>query len=225
MRDNAISVANYFLTLSQEEGREIKPLALIKLVYIAYGYALAMVGRSIIDDRFDVVQAWKLGPVIPSVYHTFKHNKNNPIHDKAIAYCDNGTATPDIHVPILDDTEVADIVRLVWNKYKNMTDSQLVTMLHQNGTPWKRCYVEGQNAVIPEEETRAYYRTVVEKPLCRHRKYRLKNDVPDDELMRRSLLSDDSYCFPSADTRESIDTLVKGTTARVIKPVEKWLRE
>ncbi len=224
MKDNALSVANYFLTLSQEEGREIRPLALIKLVYIAYGYALAMTGRSIIDERFDEVQAWKLGPVIPSVYHTFKHNRNNPVRDKAIAYCDNGTDTPDIQELTLDDTEACDIVRLVWNKYKDMTDSRLVTLLHQNGSPWKRCYVEGQNAIIPERETRAYYRRVVEKPLDRRRKYRLKHDVPDEELMQRSPASDEPYRFPSDDTPESISSLVEHTGARVIKPVEKWLQ-
>lgn len=225
MRDNALSVANYILTLSQEEGRDLKPLALVKLVYIAYGYALAIIGRSILDERFDEVQAWKLGPVIPSVYHTFKHNRNNPIHDKAVTYCDNGTDTPDIHEPMLDDTEAADIIRLVWDKYKNMTDSQLVTLLHQNDTPWKRCYIEGQNVVIPEAETRAYYRNVVDTPLKRHRRYRLKNTTSDEELINRSSLSDEPYHFPSGDTAESIDDLVRSTTGRVIKPVEKWLQK
>lgn len=72
-----------------------------------------------------------------------------------------------------------------------------------------------------EAESRAYYRH--DKPLCRRRRYRMKNDVSDEELTNCPLFSGEIYQFPSDDSKESIDRLVKGTTARVIKPVGKWL--
>ena len=46
MKDNALSVANYFIDLAKNDAMEIRPLRLIKLVYIAHGHMLAMLGRS-----------------------------------------------------------------------------------------------------------------------------------------------------------------------------------
>ena len=82
MKDNALSIANYFIDLANEDNEPIRPLKLMKLVYIAYGYALALLNRSIIDYRFDKVEAWKFGPVIPSVYHSFKIYGKKPITEK-----------------------------------------------------------------------------------------------------------------------------------------------
>ena len=70
---DAIAIANYFVEKSKEDKQceKLTLLRLVKYVYIAYGFALVLLGRSIINDRFDKVEAWKYGPVIPSVYHSF----------------------------------------------------------------------------------------------------------------------------------------------------------
>ena len=82
MKDNALSMANYFIELAQKDGHEIRPLRLMKLVYIAHGFMLAMLDRSVLNPRFDRVEAWKYGPVIPSVYHSFKGYGASPITGK-----------------------------------------------------------------------------------------------------------------------------------------------
>ena len=84
MKENALSVANYFIDLASKDGKEIRPLKLMKLVYLAYGYALAIIDRSIIDPRFDKVEAWRYGPVIPSVYHSFKQYRDKPVKAKTV---------------------------------------------------------------------------------------------------------------------------------------------
>lgn len=68
MKTNAIAVANYFVDLSQKYKVPIHLLGLVKRVYIAHGLALAYRHKGLIDPRFDKVEAWKYGPVIPSVY-------------------------------------------------------------------------------------------------------------------------------------------------------------
>ena len=79
MKTNALSVANYFVELANKEGKPIHLLGLIKRVYIAHGFALALLRRGLLDRRFDKVEAWKYGPVIPSVYHSFKQYKRGNI--------------------------------------------------------------------------------------------------------------------------------------------------
>lgn len=79
MKPDALAVANYLLELAKEKGMKLQPLKLMKLVYIAHGYMLALCNRSALNPRFDRVEAWKYGPVIPSVYHSFKSYGHNPI--------------------------------------------------------------------------------------------------------------------------------------------------
>ena len=86
MNINALSVANYFLELAHKENRPIHLLGLVKRVYIAHGFSLAMLDKPLIDPRFDPVEAWKYGPVIPSVYHSFKQYKASPITEPTVIW-------------------------------------------------------------------------------------------------------------------------------------------
>lgn len=161
MRTNALSVANYFIEMAIKEKADLRPLKLMKLVYIAYGYALAILGRSIIDPRFDRVEAWKFGPVIPSVYHSFKQFGKSPITGKTTVFVESGDDIS-VETPELEDADACKICEFTWRRYKGKTDSQLVTLLHGAGTPWANVYAEGQNNTIPEEFTRLYYKGLVE---------------------------------------------------------------
>jgi uncharacterized phage-associated protein len=69
MATSARAVANEFLRLAEEDGRALTPLQIIKLVYIAHGWMLALYQRPLIIDR---IEAWKYGPVIPKLYHDMK---------------------------------------------------------------------------------------------------------------------------------------------------------
>ena len=162
MRNNALSVANYFVDKGQNEGVPVRPLKLMKLVYIAYGFALVLIERSIIDKRFDKVEAWKYGPVIPSVYHSFKMYGSNPVKDKTVILEENGNNGIQMITPELEEDIVKEICDFVWKRYGGLSDNELVSLLHRKGTPWELVYVEGENAEIPDYYTSAYYRKIVE---------------------------------------------------------------
>lgn len=166
MNNNALSVANEFIDLAHAESNNtLTPLKLIKLVYLAHGFGLVFLeeyNKMLIDPRFDKVEAWKFGPVIPSVYHTFKHLQNSlvTIENKAIVI-ENEEKLKFI-TPQLDGELEKKIVRFVWNRYKDLSGSELVTLLHRDGTPWALSYEEGQNNEIPDFLTKTYYKMVVE---------------------------------------------------------------
>jgi len=62
------------------------------------------------------------------------------------------------HIEIEDDKK---IVKMVWDRYRNYTDSQLVTLTHRKGTPWGVCFKEGENCEIPDSYTELYYKKLV----------------------------------------------------------------
>lgn len=161
MRNNALQVANYLIEMAKKDNSEIRLLKLMKEVYIAHGFSLALTGDSLLDPRFDRVEAWKYGPVIPSVYHSFKQFRQNPISEKTVAVVYDENQMIQFYEPTLENETAREIVQMVWQRYKHMSDSELVALTHREGTPWQACYVEGENNVIPDSFTKLFYEKVV----------------------------------------------------------------
>lgn len=164
MKTNALSVANYFIELAQKEGKPIHLLGLIKRVYIAHGFALALLGRGLLDPRFDKVEAWKYGPVIPSVYHSFKQYRVKSINEQTIVMVwDEKNMRPVFNTPNLTDKDEKRVVEMVWKRYKEYSDNELVTLTHMKGTPWDMCFIKDENVAIPDILTENYYRKLIER--------------------------------------------------------------
>jgi uncharacterized phage-associated protein len=160
MNTNATALANYFIDLAKKDNLELKQFGLMKRVYIAHGFSLAILNRSALDPRFDVVEAWKNGPVIPSIYHSFKYNGNNPIKDKSVIVEVKGRSF-EMTTPELNDEDIKKISVAVFEKYRGYDDFKLIELLHREGTPWALCYREGENNKIPDLYTKAYYKKVL----------------------------------------------------------------
>lgn len=167
MNNDAIAIANYFVDKSIKDVSapySLTLLRLVKYVYMSYGFALSILERPIIDKRFDKVEAWKYGPVIPSVYHSFKHNGNETIRDK-VGIVIEETPDGDLHfdTPKVEDNDVIQILDFVWDRYRDKPTSYLITLLHRDDTPWAYCYRVGKNMEIPEEMTKVYYDAIVNR--------------------------------------------------------------
>ena len=164
MTNNAISVANEFIKLAKIDNvTDLTFVKLRNLVYIAYGFGLSLFDgkKSMIDPRFDAVEAWKYGPVIPSVYHTFKQNQNKNIEEEGILFSKMENDIPTIDYPELKDNEAKSIVNIVWRRYGKMKAYELMRLTHMKGTPWSISYIEGKNCKIPEVITKLYYDSVI----------------------------------------------------------------
>lgn len=169
MNNDAIAIANYFIDKANSDTSapyRLTLLRLVKYVYIAYGFAMAILDKVIIDKRFDTVEAWKYGPVIPSVYHSFKHNRNNPIVEKSmIAVSETEEGDLNFIFPTVTDKDILMVLDFVWNRYRDKSTSDLIDLLHKPGTPWHYCYKQGCNAEIYDEMTKAYYKSIVDNAL------------------------------------------------------------
>ena len=166
MHIDATAVANYFIKLSIDNNKPIDLLGLLKRVYIAHGFSLALYDKSLLNERFDKVEAWRYGPVIPSLYHTFKHYGRKSISKLAeIAQWSDEEQNLVFTTPKLDDAEAKKVCDMVWKRYEGYSGSELVSLTHRDGTPWSVCYVEGENCAIPDQYTKIYYQALVDKIL------------------------------------------------------------
>ncbi|HEY1718789.1 MAG TPA: type II toxin-antitoxin system antitoxin SocA domain-containing protein, partial [Verrucomicrobiae bacterium] len=57
----SIAVANRFIELAQKSDSKLTLMKLLKIVYFAHGWHLALRDKSPLID--DTVEAWKFGPV------------------------------------------------------------------------------------------------------------------------------------------------------------------
>jgi len=154
MAQAAKAIANFFLDQAERDGRPLTPLELIKLVYIAHGWHLAVTGDPLIDER---VHAWKYGPVIEDLYRQFKHFGREPITEKAWEVEPAGKLlhfdTPTLDESDPDYEQTVKVLKRVWPYYSKLSGGELIDLTHADGTPWDQIYHDpekGQNAVIPD---------------------------------------------------------------------------
>lgn len=154
---SAVLVADYLISRS---GGALTPLQVIKLVYIAHGYSLALLNRPLIEEA---VEAWRYGPVVPSVYHSAKKYGAQPID--ALLYSGVGVgqterldATESLFEEIPPDQMA--VLDGVLEAYGAFSGSQLVGMTHEAGSPWD-LYHRPRATRIPDDAIKAYYSEVV----------------------------------------------------------------
>lgn len=154
----AIAIANEFIAVAKEQGEGITPMKVQKLVYFAHGWHLAITGEPLVDEP---VQAWRFGPVIPSVYRQFRDFGRNPVQDFARVVTFSPFDVSSI-IPRVSkgDKFVQQLITKIWEIYGRFTAVQLSNLTHQDGTPWHKIWNENlpRDTVIPDETIADYFR-------------------------------------------------------------------
>ncbi|KAI3594179.1 hypothetical protein D9X30_0411 [Cupriavidus sp. U2] len=145
----ALAVAQYMLKRRQDAGAGLTPLQLTKLTYIAHGHMLARHMRPLFDEE---VQAWPLGPMVPSVYYAVRH------------YCSRFIdAVPGAPVVDFDPHEIA-LMDWVADMYGRLDGIALAGAMHHPGTPWRITREEiGKNGPISNNLLAHFYRQILRK--------------------------------------------------------------
>lgn len=116
----ASDVARYFLAHASPDSDLISNLKLQKLVYYAQAMSLAALGKPLFDDK---IEAWKLGPVVSSLYHEYKAYDAEPI-----------PRVSDIDESKYDD-DTRRLLNCVYEAYGQFAPWKLSQMTHQE-PPW-----------------------------------------------------------------------------------------
>ena len=130
---SAKSIANEFLNLAEEKGEGLSPMKLQKLVYYAHGWYVGMTGKRLINEE---IEAWKFGPVIPSLYQEFKKYGSSPIEEKATEIVGFKIINVELESP--KDDAIKKFVKNVWNAYGKFTAITLSEMTHTLNSPWDK---------------------------------------------------------------------------------------
>ncbi len=128
-------IANYILDLADRDGVAVTPMKLQKLVYIAFGWALALYHLRLFRER---IQAWEHGPVIPSLYHEFKVYTDSPITGRSFDLNHDGS-TSVASIP-RSDRAVRKAISGIWRAYGRLSAGNLRNRTHAPGTPWDQVY-------------------------------------------------------------------------------------
>lgn len=154
--NSAINIANYFLKKSFEDGIDMTPMKLIKLVYIAHGWYLGLFNTELISEP---TEAWKYGPVVSSVYQRFKKYKTERISN--IDFPDEKSKNE--YYSLSNNGEITAFLDKIWEVYKTYSGGQLSDLTHQPNTPWSKTWNENggsltYGAIIPNEMIKAHYK-------------------------------------------------------------------
>lgn len=142
------AIANRILDIRAGSGAPVTLMQLIKLVYIADGWSLALRGKPLSKHN---AQAWQYGPVYPTVYTAFKNFGSKPI--TAPAYM-KGTDVPYVEEFTSDEDN---LLRTVVKSYGKLSAFALSSLTHQPNTPWSEAYEQGPYSEISMEKMKAHF--------------------------------------------------------------------
>lgn len=117
---------------------------ILKLVYLCHGWMLGHAGEKLITEP---VEAWRYGPVIPSLYDTYKSFRNEPID----------TVPKDLTDQFSEYQNL--LINNVLEAYKGYSALNLSSITHQPGTPWDLVYNKSGRwkAIIPDRIIKRHY--------------------------------------------------------------------
>ena len=152
MTYDARAVANDLIRRAKNSGKGFTPLQLQKLVYFAHAWMLGMYSRPLVEQNFI---AWRLGPVVPDLYHELKGYGAKPVLKEIRGY----------DYPSYDPDE-EDLVRQIFEKYGRISGARLSALTHTRGSPWYQVYYHprsGPNPVIRNSLIQAYHQKALEE--------------------------------------------------------------
>lgn len=139
----ALDVANYFVYIMSAAFDDLTNMKINKLLYFAQGHYLKKYGVPLFNET---IEAWDHGPVVSSVYTTYKWNGDKPV----TAYDETAVSR------VLPKEE--EVLFGVARKYGKYTDSVLRRTTQVVGSPWSLAYREGQpHTEIPLASIQDYF--------------------------------------------------------------------
>ena len=144
---NPLDIAQKFVDIASSQGKKLTPMQVLKLTYIAHGWMLAVYKKPLIKER---IEAWRYGPVIPSLYRAIKHYRDAPVE----VIITNRSNT------IRQEDE--EFISRVYEGYKEYDGMTLSAITHEEGSAWYEAKNKGQN-YLSDEDTQKYYKKILDQ--------------------------------------------------------------
>lgn len=161
----ALEIAKWFIFKNKTESKlnstddepyeGVSNLKLQKLLYYAQGIYLSLNNELLFDEP---IEAWKHGPVVPSVYQEYKSFRGNDIN------IDFDDEAEDIINRIGNDQKAYESLVLTYDNFAIYTAWQLRNMTHSDGSPWSMAFnpCEEHNIIEPQVIKEYFLKNVFE---------------------------------------------------------------
>jgi uncharacterized phage-associated protein len=150
-------IASKFIEKGINDGNPVTQMKLQKLIYFAHGLFLADGDGPLVTERFE---AWKYGPVLPSLYQHFKLYGSDLIEDETMLNLFNDYESL---IKKNISAEASSMINAVWDLLKDVDAIELSAMTHEVGSPWANHYKPGVNEIIPNEELETYFKRFIKE--------------------------------------------------------------
>jgi uncharacterized phage-associated protein len=119
-----------------------------KFSYFCHGWHLALLGEPLVDELFE---AWRFGPVLPSIYSKFKVFSLNPIPaDHPLIITEN---------PLERDSDRSKLIDRVLAVYGNSSSLDLVKMSNVPDGPWAEAWISDKtSSTIDNASIKAFFK-------------------------------------------------------------------
>ena len=125
------AISNAILDMADRLQLEVSNLSLNKILFFAHAHWLTQFRRRLCSLSFE---AWQYGPVVPLIYHQFKHHGNQTISSRATKLdFDTGE---DVEVPYNHLEIDLEALQSLVAEYASYTPSKLVQLSHIPGGAW-----------------------------------------------------------------------------------------
>lgn len=165
-RYSSAAVVNWILSKAFSTNSIIDHMKLQKLVYFSHGWFLVKYNAPLIDE---FIEAWRYGPVVPTVYHEYKKFGNSFIPNSKYSWMpelgvNNGKTVFVYKIIPPKDTNTVTLLDDIWSKYSQFNAKTLSDMTHKNHTlnPWKHYWEMAERSNmrsmdIPNDKIREYF--------------------------------------------------------------------
>ena len=127
-------------------------LLINKILYFANMVYLYKKNKPLIDEKFE---AWKYGPVLPSVYEVCRRFGRKQITKDCFDDIDNDESESSVN----QNSEEYKTLKLAYNHFKRFRPHQLVRLSHRKNGAWDKVYnPRVDDTKIPDDEIKNEYK-------------------------------------------------------------------
>ncbi len=165
---SAAAFANYLIDEYADQDldadHELTNLRINKLVYFAHGFYLALSEKPLLacldNGEIERLEAWTYGPVVPSLYHTFKHVPLKLGKGDKFSYSTDETSSSGKVIPKLDieNQEIKKVIEILKTYFDPEKTFELVEISHRKNSPWETIKTLKQATWIPDLLIKDYFK-------------------------------------------------------------------
>ncbi len=142
--NRALAAANFLLDTLEHHGvTDVTNLKLQKMLYFAFGIHIVLFEEKLFEED---ILAWRLGPVVKSVYKEFKNHKGDKIDTRASVFDENTLAIEPVRYDFFTENEQKSltIACVIYGRKKAWN---LVDITHADNSAWSKAFNRNKDTI------------------------------------------------------------------------------